>query len=363
MDYGMLKQVGDMKVPTNKNAWIDAVRLMAALLAVALAGCRTSGQLSLWNDEAPAKKALMEYVDAVTTEDSPDFIPQEHRIAVFDLDGTLCCETAPTYFDWLLFEHRILDDKSYKATEEQIAAARRGREKGIWPELGKPRERMVSKAYSGFSLDEFDAYVHAFMDEPQPGFIGMKRGETFYRPMVEVVDLLMNKGFTVYVCSGTDRLLARTLVMDALPLPPCQIIGSDSTIVTRSQGEADGLDYIYKTNDVPVMGGTFLVKNLQMNKVSAIIREIGVKPVLSFGNTMSDASMSNYVISDNPYRSLAFMLLCDDTEREYGNMVKAEKMRKACEENRWIPVSMRDDWSTIYGSGVRKSNQPFVKTP
>ena len=48
------------------------------------------------------------------------------------------------------------------------------------------------------------------------------------------------------------------------------------------------------------------------------------------------------------------MLLCDDLVREYGNTAKAAQMRKECEKYGWIPVSMRDDWKTIYGSGVAK---------
>ena len=39
--------------------------LLAALL-LAVAGCATAPELSLWRDGAPAKKALLEYVEAVT---------------------------------------------------------------------------------------------------------------------------------------------------------------------------------------------------------------------------------------------------------------------------------------------------------
>ena len=52
---------------------------------------------------------------------------------------------------------------------------------------------------------------------------------------------------------------------------------------------------------------------------------------------------------------MGFMLLCDDLEREYGNEAKAEKMRTASEKNGWIPVSMKNDWKTIYGDGVQKA--------
>lgn len=173
--------------------------------------------------------------------------------------------------------------------------------------------------------------------------------------MLEVVRCLVENGFVVYLSSGSDRFLVRALTRGMLPAPPRQIIGSDGSIVARAQGEVDGLDYIYGTNDAPVLGGTSIVKNLQMNKVSAIVREIGVKPVLSFGNSMTDASMANYIISGNRYKALAFMLLCDDTDREYGNLSRAEKMRKACVENGWVPVSMRNDWKTIYGAGALKA--------
>ena len=45
-----------------------------------------------------------------------------------------------------------------------------------------------------------------------------------------------------------------------------------------------------------------------------------------------------------------------DLEREYGNEAKAEKMRAASEKNGWIPVSMKNDWKTIYGDSVQKAN-------
>ena len=35
-----------------------------------------------WNPEAPALKALIEYVETVTNEESPDYIPPVDRIAV-----------------------------------------------------------------------------------------------------------------------------------------------------------------------------------------------------------------------------------------------------------------------------------------
>lgn len=327
------------------------------LMAGFLSACTQvkKDNLSLWYNEAPAKQALVSYMKDITNKKSPDFIPVENRIAVFDLDGTLILETDPTYFDWALFEHRVLDDKSYKATKEQIEAAKNSREKGIFPSLNAKREKMVSEAYKDMTLEEFYAFVRNFMQEEQPGFTNMKRGDIFYKPMVEVVEYLVKNQFSVYICSGSDRLMVRPLVKENLPyIPPSQIIGSDSTIISNAQEGKDGLDYTFKKGDILILGGKNLVKNLQMNKVSIIEREIGKQPVLAFGNTLSDASMVNYTINGNKYRALGFMLLCDDLEREYGNLNKAQKMRQDAAKYGWIPVSMRDDWKTIYGPNIQK---------
>ena len=336
-----------------------ALAVSAALSAAsALCAEGSAAVLSLWNDDAPAKTAIIAYVSAVTSEGSRDYIPPKSRIAVFDLDGTLMLETAPTYFDWLLYERRVLDDPGCRPTEEQIEAARKSRYERIMPPLTPNRESLLTLAFRGMTLDAFDAYVRAFMEEPQPGFSGMKRGEAFYKPMVEMVRYLQASGFTVYVSSGTDRLTMRPLVEKNRGLPYTQMLGSDSEIVASGQGEVHPMHYVLTKDDKLVMGGRSIVKNLQMNKVSQIVRQIGARPVLAFGNSMTDASMINYTINGNRYRALGFMVCCDDLEREYGNAEKAAKMRDASSKYGWVPISMRDDWKTIYGDGVKRLTLP-----
>ena len=173
--------------------------------------------------------------------------------------------------------------------------------------------------------------------------------------MLQLVEYLQANDFTVYVVSGTDRFIVRGIVDNSpLHVPNSQIIGSDETVIAKDQGDTDGLQYVYDDDDELVLGGDFLIKNLKMNKVSVIMQEIGQQPVLSFGNSTGDSSMAEYVTSDNAYRSLAFMLCCDDTERENGNEEKAQKMFGLCEEFDWVPISMKNDWTTIYGDGVVK---------
>ena len=314
-----------------------------------------------WNETAPARAALMDYVKAVTDAENPNFIPPERRIAVFDLDGTLFCETDPNYFDYTLLVHRVTEDPDYRdrASEFERETVRKILEmnetgvaaKGLETDHGKA----VASAFAGFTLDEFDRYIQAFKKLPMPGYERMARGEGFYRPMLEVVDYLVANGFKVWVVSGTDRFIVRGIVSGSpLAVPPERIIGSDEAVVATGQNGADGLSYQLREGDNIVLEGRFVVKNLKMNKVVAIVREIGSCPVLSFGNSTGDSSMAAYVTHDNPAKSLAFMLCCDDTERENGISAKAEKMRALCAENGWIPISMKDDWKTIYGDGVSR---------
>ena len=94
-----------------------------------------------------------------------------------------------------------------------------------------------------------------------------------------------------------------------------------------------------------------------MSKVDAIVREIGRQPVLAFGNSSGDLAMEIYTISNNPYRSAAFMVVADDSDREYGDPEEAEEKKASYEEQGIGIISMRDDFKTIYGDGVQKTSQ------
>ncbi len=331
----------------------------AAMLQRFFERIKTQEPLSLWEESAKARKELVSYINDVTDEASKNFIPVKDRIAVFDLDGTLFCETDPNYFDYTLLKYRVLEDADYKdkASDFEREVAKKIQEQN---ETGKSfaglevdHGKAVASAFRGMTVAEFNAYIQAFKKQPMPSYVGMNRGEGFYQPMVQVVNYLQEHDFTVYIVSGTDRLIVRGLLdNNCLNIPNRQIIGSDETIVSSNQGDTDGLNYVFIQGDELILGGEFLIKNLKMNKVSVIMQEIGQQPVLSFGNSTGDSSMAEYVTSNNRYKSLAFMLCCDDTERENGSKSKADKMFALCEEFDWVPISMKNDWVTIYGEGV-----------
>ena len=332
---------------------------LSLFLCLALPALADEDPLSLWAD-GTAKSALKEYVEAVTDPDNPDFIPVEDRIVVSDMDGTIYCETDPVYFDHLIYNYRVLEDPDYKdkASDYEKEVAARVQEfidTGVQPaDLDNAMGAAMASAFSGMTVKEFCAYVKEYKQRPMVSYEGMTMGTAFYLPMIQMFKYLQANGFTCYIVSGCERYIIRGLFEDGMMdfIPNSQIIGSDLLTKASNQGDTDPLEYKFTGEDELIMGGEFILKNGQMNKVSAIDREIGKQPVLSFGNSSGDTSMANYVICNNRYRALAFMNCCDDTERENGDEVKAEKMYKLCEEYGWIPVSMKNDWVTIYGDSV-----------
>jgi FMN phosphatase YigB (HAD superfamily) len=325
-----------------------------------ITGAVEADPLSLWTENAPAKKALISYMDTVTDEGSADFIPVENRIAVFDMDGTILCETDPYYFDHMILVYRVLEDPEYKNKasdfEKDVAnrlQAKFDGDKSVEVSMVE-HGQAVASAFAGMTIEEFENYVKEFAKQPAPGYNGMTRGEAFYKPMLQIIDYLQANDFKVYIVSGTDRLIVRGLIQDVIDIPRNQLIGSDETLVATNQGNEDGEVYTFTDKDKLVTGGDFIIKNLNTNKVTVIMQEIGIQPVLSFGNSTGDAAMAEFTTTDNKYKSLAFMLCCDDLERENGNADKADKMVKLCDEYGWIAVSMKNDWTTIYGEGVTR---------
>ena len=312
-----------------------------------------------WNKDAPALNALIEYVEAVTDENSPDFIPVADRLAVFDMDGTLYGELFPTYLEYYMLAWRILKDPSITPDAEMLALGRELRESVIRHQFAgdMPIRHAIqaARAYAGLTLNEFADFVTGILVRDVDGFEGMTYATAFYTPMLEVIEYLQDNDFKVYVCSGSDRFICRNLLEGMIDIPYENIIGMDVGFAAAGQGDTDGLDYVLKAGEDVVRTDKLIIKNLKMNKVMQIIQDIGRKPVLSFGNSSGDVSMHMYTISKNPYRSAAFMLIADDEERDYGNREKAEKLGEQWEENGFHVISMKNDFRTIYGDDVKKT--------
>lgn len=345
-----------------KNRKIILVSLSIILVIGLLIGASyKQNEFKYWNIKANSLATLKEYVKDVTNKCSKNYIPEEDRIAVFDMDGTIYGEKAPIYVEWYMYVYRTLEDPSYKASEELKEVANEIVEASksgvISDDLEYKHAIANAEAFSNMTIGEYRDYVKEFLSKDVKGFEGMKYSEAFFLPMIQVIDYLNKNNFTVYICSGTDRFMCRTMIEGIVDIPKRQVIGMDVLCLGKNQGETDGLDYVYTTKDDVVRSNHLIIKNVKANKVSQIIQEIGAKPVLSFGNSSGDTSMAIYTTSNNPYRSMAFMVVADDVTREYGDESKAKQLHKKWDEMGWTSISMKDDWNTIYGQNVIKTSK------
>ena len=72
-----------------------------------------------WTPDSPVAQSLRDYVSKVTDPaDTANFIPVKDRIAVFDMDGTLTCETYYTYYDTMMFIEFCLNDHPERVSDE-----------------------------------------------------------------------------------------------------------------------------------------------------------------------------------------------------------------------------------------------------
>ena len=187
-------------------------------------------------------------------------------------------------------------------------------------------------------------------------FINLWNKYSFYnKPMLELVAKLQENDFTIYVVTATERNIVREIIKGTLDIPACNVIGTEYGYIATGQGDTEDTDYTFAPGDKVVFDGSYYGENAKMSKVDAIVREIGEQPVLAFGNSSGDLAMELYTISDNPYKSAAYMVLADDEEREYGDAEAAKEKRASYEKQGIGVISMKDDFKTIYGEGVRKA--------
>ena len=340
-------------------------------LVVFLGGCNVNNPdqpkkeyFTLWNN-CDALTALQAYVTDVTDPQSANFIPAEDRIATFDMDGTFVGELYPTYFEYNLLEYRVLEDATYKeAAPDDVKQAAQAIRDFVrnGTKLPEPFDMIhayaAAKAYSGMTLAQFDNYVTTYAKTPANGFRGMTYGESFYKPMLEVFDYLKDNGFTYYVVSGSDRFICRALVR-SIGIAPNRVIGMDVRLEASNQGDVPGVEYTMGKEEDILRTDELLIKNLKTNKVVQITQEIGKTPVLSFGNSSGDCAMHNFCMGNKQYKSAAFMLVADDDARDHANLEEGARREAKWREAGYYVISMKNDFKTIYGSGVEKTDFVF----
>ena len=145
---------------------------------------KTAPLTTCWTADSPAAQSLRDYVAQVTDpENEAGFIPEKDRIAVFDMDGTLTCETYYTYYDTMMFIEYCLVDHPERVSDElkQVAAS-------IKPGYTADENlaRNFAKAYAGMTMEEFYEYAVEFGKKYTASFQNMRYIDNAYLPMVEL---------------------------------------------------------------------------------------------------------------------------------------------------------------------------------
>ena len=145
----------------------------------------------------------------------------------------------------------------------------------------KKNDRIYAEIYKDMSLEDLIKYTKEFLDHESDGYIGMKRGEAFYKPMLELIEFFQKNDFIIYISTATERFTSRAIIEGHIDIPNSHIIRTETKIITSNQKSTDPIGYIFQKNDTLIFNGTLIGKNNNFNKMISIIKEIGKVPVLS----------------------------------------------------------------------------------
>jgi phosphoserine phosphatase len=301
--------------------------------------------LASWNDGA-ARTAILEFVDRVSEEGGADYVPPAERVAVLDNDGTLWCEK-PTYFQALFVFARLgeaVASKPELAEQPVVKALLAGDLAGAQKFGLEAVAGVLLQLDAGRTTEEFTRDAAAWFAAAKHPRFGVPFGELTYAPMLELLDLLREREFRVFIVSGGGVEFVRAVGEELYGVTPDDIVGS---AVQVSFERRDGR--IVLVRQAAMLGSP----NEGPPKVVNIQGHIGVRPIFAAGNSAGDTEMLEYAhTGDHP--SLCLVVDHDDEEREYAyestaaTNADAEPILDTASRLSWTVVSMRDDWSRIF---------------
>ena len=286
-------------------------------------------ELPSWRDTS-AKQSIAEFVAAVTEPDSPEFVPEPARVAVFDNDGTLWTEQ-PVYAQ-LVFALDRAAELGHPTSLEKLHA-------GGMPALAE----LVALTHAGVTTDEFDALSRRWLAAARHPRFGRPYPQTVYQPMLELLRLLDSSGFSCWIFSGGGTDFMRSWAASVYGLPAHRVIGSVGETEFRVR---DGHPELLKTPAIQVI-------NDGPQKPGSIHRHIGQRPILAAGNTDGDLAMLQWAAA-SPYRTLELVVHHTDAEREYAydrDPILGSgtgQILAAAADHRWTVIDMAADWSAVH---------------
>ena len=320
------------------------MRLMLTSLGlIALALPLQADPLPSW-EESASKAAIQDFVAAVTDPASPDFVPEDERIAVFDNDGTLWAEQ-PVYFQLLYALDRLREKAEADPsilTSDALRAGAAG-DLGALMAGGMPALiEVVMASHADVTAAAFEADVAAWVGSATHPTTGLTYEQMVYQPMTELLRYLRDEGFSTWIVSGGGQHFVRALAEDAYGIPPEQVVG---TMGETEYRVIDGVGQIVKLPDIAFIDD-------KGGKPLGIDRNIGRRPIMAFGNSDGDYEMLEYVTTgEGP--GLGVMLHHTDAAREWAydresHIGKLVRGLDDAEAQGWVVIDMAADWETVF---------------
>jgi phosphoserine phosphatase len=301
-----------------------------------------SDRLPSWRPGA-TREAILAFLDGT------DDVSVDERVAYLDNDGTMWCEK-PTYvqFDFFVdaLQQRTEQDPSL-AERPEFAAVLKGDMAAIG-EIGLAKVAgALAALFDGQTPEQFAAAAEEFLGRYRHRALGVPVRGVVYQPMLELLDELRARDFTVGIVTGGGTEFVRQVSKRFYGVEAGMVVG---TLIGYTFDRDDAgrpvvrrtISQIGKANE----GGA---------KLENIHSQIGRAPILAVGNSGGDREMLEWAQA-SPHGGLAVLVNHDDAEREYAYESQAvtfeehEKITDVADRLGWVVVNMQHDWETIFAT-------------
>lgn len=299
--------------------------------------------LPSWNNTAP-KQAILAFVNQVTTEGGPHYVPPSERIAVFDNDGTLWCEQ-PMYVQLQFALDRVKalapQHPEWKV-KEPFASLLQGDVKAVLAGGEKALLELMMASHAGMTTGEFDRAVRDWIATARHPRTGRLHTGMVYQPMLELLAYLRANGFKTFIVSGGGMEFIRPWAERAYGVPPEQVIGSS---IRTAYEVRDGRPVMVRLPELNFLDD-------KAGKPVGIQQHIGRRPILACGNSDGDFEMLEWTTAGAGAR-LGLLVHHDDADREYAYDRRSHvgRLDRGLDEgprHGWTIISMQADWRRVF---------------
>lgn len=329
-----------------------AFRLLLSLVLCLPLLAQAAETLPSWND-GPSKKSIIEFVQAVTTEGSKDYVKPAERIAVFDNDGTLWSEQ-PMYFQVLFALEevkRMAPQHPQWKTEQPFKAVLENDHQALAASGMDGLMKIIGATHTGITTAAFMDNAKTWLSQARHPKTGKPYTEMIFQPMLEMLDYLRSQSFKTYIVSGGEVEFMRAFAEQVYGIPPEQVIGT--TFATQFQ---------LNGNDASILRLPKLAHNDDgPGKPESIQQVIGRQPILAFGNSDGDLQMLQWTAA-GPGKRFMGLVHHTDAKREWAydrqsNIGRLDKALDEANKRGWSVVDMSTEWSRIYPFDTRTPEQ------